>query len=119
VSALEGPPQVRSNGGEPVLAATITAAVTSLIALAVAFGLDLTDAQQASILGVVAVAGPVIAGIYGRSRVTPSESVLAVRSSDGDVLAGPAATVTTGDPVQVSPAPQAFPLEDPPRHLAD
>jgi hypothetical protein len=49
---------------EPVL---VTAFVTALIALFVAFGLDLSDTQTAAILGVV---GAVLA-LVARSRVTP------------------------------------------------
>lgn len=44
---------------EPVITtATITAAVTAVIALLVAFGLPVTNEQSAAILGVVAVLAP-------------------------------------------------------------
>src|SRR5690606_36934868 len=48
---------------------TITAAATAIIALLVAFGLDLSDEQQQAILGVVAVAAPVIAAVVIRGKV--------------------------------------------------
>ncbi|TCB97591.1 hypothetical protein E0H26_11785 [Micromonospora zingiberis] len=52
---------------EPVMsAATITAAVTAVIALLVAFGLELSEGQTAAILGVVAVVGPLVAGWWAR-----------------------------------------------------
>ncbi|MEV6693357.1 hypothetical protein AB0M35_17995 [Micromonospora sp. NPDC051196] len=52
---------------EPVMsAAAITAAVTAMIALLVAFGLELSADQQAAILGVVAVVGPLVAGWWAR-----------------------------------------------------
>lgn len=57
---------------EPAITvASITALVAALIGLLVAFGVELTDDQQKSILALVAVAGPVIAGIVTRSKVTP------------------------------------------------
>lgn len=57
---------------EPVITvATITAAVSAIIALLVAFGLDLSDDQRNAILGVVAVVAPIIAGALARGYVTP------------------------------------------------
>lgn len=47
----------------------ITAAVTAVLALAVAFGLDLSTEQEAAILGVVAVVAPLIVTVIGRGRV--------------------------------------------------
>jgi hypothetical protein len=59
---------------EPLLSvATLTGAATAIIALLVAFGVDFTDDQQAAILGVVAVAAPLVVGFAARSRVTPVE----------------------------------------------
>ena len=51
------------------LVATITAAVTAVIALLVAYGFDISTEQQVAILGVVAVLAPVVAGIVTRSKV--------------------------------------------------
>ncbi|MEV4271919.1 hypothetical protein [Micromonospora aurantiaca (nom. illeg.)] len=48
---------------------TITAAVTAVLALLVAFGLDLSDGQKQAILGAVAVAAPFIVAAWGRRRV--------------------------------------------------
>jgi hypothetical protein len=53
----------------------ITAAVSAAIALLVAFGVDLTDDQTAAILGIVAVAAPIISGIITRSKVYAPASV--------------------------------------------
>lgn len=47
----------------------ITAAVTAILALFVAFGLELSEEQKAAILGVVAVAAPLIVSMVGRGRV--------------------------------------------------
>lgn len=55
-----------------VTVATITAAATALIGLLVAFGVPLTDTQQAAILAVVAVAAPLAVGIITRRYVTPT-----------------------------------------------
>jgi hypothetical protein len=54
-----------------VTAATITALVTALIGLLVAFGVDLTDDQQTAVLGVVAVVAPLVVALFTRSKVTP------------------------------------------------
>ena len=48
---------------------TITAAAAALIALFVAFGIDLTPDQQAAILSAAAVAAPLIAALFIRRRV--------------------------------------------------
>lgn len=54
-----------------VTVASITAVVAALIGALVAFGVNLSDDQQKAILALVAVAGPVIAGLVTRSKVTP------------------------------------------------
>lgn len=55
---------------EPALSVgSITAAVTAVIALLVAYGFDISDQQQTAILGVVAVLAPVIAAAVTRSKV--------------------------------------------------
>lgn len=54
-----------------VTVGTITGAVTAIIALLVAFGLDLSAEQQTAILGVVAVAAPFVVAAATRSKVTP------------------------------------------------
>ena len=73
---------------EPVITvATITAAVSAIIALLVAFGLDLSDDQRNAILGVVAVAAPIIAGALARGYVTPVSK--AERSIDTAFAADP------------------------------
>ena len=57
---------------EPALVAGITAAVAAVLALLVAFGLDMTAEQQTAILGIVAVVAPLVAAIVTRSKVTPA-----------------------------------------------
>lgn len=54
-----------------VTAATITALVTALIGVLVAFGIDLTDDQQKAVLGLVAVVAPLAVALFSRSKVTP------------------------------------------------
>lgn len=54
---------------EPVWSAgALTATVTAILALVVAFGLPLTAAQEAAILGVAAVVAPLVAAWAGRRR---------------------------------------------------
>ena len=72
-----------STSTEPVFTvASITAGVTAIIALGVAFGLDLSQQQQTAILGVVAVVAPLIT-IYARNFVVPVEKI----DGNGDVKA--------------------------------
>lgn len=57
-----------------VTVATITAAVTAALTLLTAFGLDLSGDQQTAILGVVAVAAPLIVAAITRGKVTPANT---------------------------------------------
>jgi hypothetical protein len=85
-----------------VIVSTITAGVTAIIALFVAFGLDITDQQQNAILGVVAVAAPVIAGYIIRGNVYSLKS--------SQEIANDAAV--TGVAADVSPPPPTKPAVD-------
>lgn len=61
---------------EPLITvASITAGVTALLTLLVAFGLDLSGEQQTAILGVVAVVAPVVVALVTRPKVTPTAKV--------------------------------------------
>lgn len=90
---------------EPLITtATITGLVAAVIALVVAFGVDLSDEKQTAILGVVSVIAPLIVAAFVRGQVTPTSSVVAQRDPDGAVVAGDASAVTTGAPVEVIPS---------------
>lgn len=57
---------------EPALkVGTITAIVSALLALAAAFGLNLSADQTAAIVGAVAVLAPIVAAWFTRGQVTP------------------------------------------------
>ncbi|GAB2951793.1 hypothetical protein GCM10027280_45230 [Micromonospora polyrhachis] len=62
-----------ASGSEPaeplVTVGTITAGVTALLALLVAFAVPISDTQQTAILGVVAVIAPLVVAAVGRRRV--------------------------------------------------
>jgi len=93
--------------------ATITAAVTAVLALLAAFGLDLTGDQRTAILGVVAVLAPLVVATIARGQVTPAGDVVAqVPSSGVGIVAGPASNETDGTPVKV----EAIEPLDGPRH---
>lgn len=54
---------------------TVTAAVTAVIALLVAYGVDMTQDQQTAIMGLVAVLAPFFVGILTRPHVFSQETV--------------------------------------------
>lgn len=69
---------------EPLLTiGTITAGVTAVIALLVAYGINVTQEQQVAILGVVAFVAPFIVVYFSRPKVTPVD---APQTNDGFVL---------------------------------
>lgn len=51
------------------LVGSITAGVTAVIALLVAYGFDISQEQQVAILGVVAVLAPIVAALITREQV--------------------------------------------------
>lgn len=69
---------------EPLVTnSSIIAIVTAVLALVVAFGLELSQDQQVAILGVTATVVPVILALVTRGQVTP---VAAPRGNDGEPL---------------------------------
>lgn len=59
---------------EPLVTrATVTSAVTAILALLVAFGVDLSNEQRAAVLGIAAVVAPLVVAAVTRHRVTPAE----------------------------------------------
>ena len=79
---------------EPVVLSVLAG---NLLALAVAFGIDLSETQTAAIMALVST---VVVIAFGRSNVTPNASVVAREGRDG-VVAGQAASQRTGLPVAV------------------
>ena len=68
---------------EPVaIIGAVTAAATAILALVVAFGLDVSPDQQAAILGVVAVLAPLTATLVTRSWVYAPATVERLASGD-------------------------------------
>ena len=57
------------------LTGTITSGVAAIITLLVAFGLELSEEQTVAIMGVVAVAAPIIQGIVTRGQVYAPSTV--------------------------------------------
>lgn len=64
-----------------VTVASITAGVSALLTLLVAFGIDLTEAQSTAILGVVGVAAPLIVAWAARGKVASPATVERIRAS--------------------------------------
>ncbi|MCX4470437.1 hypothetical protein OOK41_08975 [Micromonospora sp. NBC_01655] len=72
-------PSPDSAATEPlVTVGVLTAAVTAVLALLVAFGLPLSDAQQTAILGLVAVLAPLVVAAIARGRVYSPATVRAM-----------------------------------------
>lgn len=64
---------------EPLITVgTITAIVTTGLALLVAYGINVNNNQQAAILGVIAVLAPIVVAVVGRLKVWSPQSVRAV-----------------------------------------
>ena len=85
-----------------IVIGTVTTAVTAVLALLVAFGIDLSQGQQVAILGVIAGVGPLVVAFLTRSKVAPIATVVA-QQVDGAVIAGPASVLAAGAPVEVWP----------------
>ncbi|WP_330473847.1 hypothetical protein [Terrabacter sp. C0L_2] len=83
-------------GREPAL---ILGALQAVIALAISFGLDLSPEQTGAILA----ASAAVLAVVTRSQVSPSATVAAetAPSSSTGLVAGPAADVPEGEPVDV------------------
>lgn len=54
-----------------VTAATITGLIAAVIALIVAFGIDVSQEQTAAILGLAAIVAPLVVAATTRGKVTP------------------------------------------------
>jgi len=93
-------PSVTGAAREPAaIIGLVTAAVTSILALLVAFGVELTQEQQIAILGVIAGVGPLIAAFLIRGQVSAASTVILQASPTGAPVAGAAAVQRTGDAV--------------------
>lgn len=66
-----------------VIIGLVTAAIEALIALVVAFGVELTGEQVAAIMGFVAAAGAVIAALLTRRRVYAPATVAKLLEGGG------------------------------------
>ena len=102
-TAADEPPLTTT---EPVIStATVTSAVTAVLALLVAFGLPLTEEQQVAILGVTAVVAPLVV-IYARRWTVPAAQVVerVERQPEGPdlVVAGEASELPTGQTVRAA-----------------
>lgn len=78
MSDLPAVPATNAPSEPLVSVGTVTTIVTAVIALLVAFGLHLSNAQSAGILGVVAVAAPLVVTLVGRMKVFSPATVRAM-----------------------------------------
>lgn len=64
---------------EPLLTVgAVTAIAAAAVSTAVAFGLNLSDAQQTALLALVGVVAPVVVALWGRSKVYAPATVRAM-----------------------------------------
>lgn len=90
-----------TNTTEPaVIVGAISAVVAAILALLVAFGFDITPDQSVAILGVVAAVGPFVAALVIRRKVTPNVNVVEAKTGTGEVVAGPANEIPTGEVIR-------------------
>jgi len=71
------------NSEPATIVGTITGIAAAVVTLVVVFGLALTVAQQAAILGLVAVVAPVLSGIITRSKVYSPDSAARIAQEAG------------------------------------
>lgn len=81
--------ELDTSSTEPVLTPALTAAVTQVIAVAVAFGLDLDTSQQVAIIGLPAAIMPVAVWIAARRRAWSGKSVAAALDRQLDQVTRP------------------------------
>lgn len=90
-----------TNTTEPtVIVGAISAVVAALMALLIAFGIDITPDQTVAVLGVVAAVGPFVAALFIRRKVTPNINVVEAVTREGEVVAGPANEIATGEVIR-------------------
>lgn len=69
---------------EPVInASTAAAGASALLALLLAFGVDMSKEQTTAILGFVGFAAPILAAMFARGKVSPTSDP---RDDDGNEL---------------------------------
>lgn len=77
-SALPVEPAANSPGEPALTVAGVAAGVGALLALLVAFGVDLSDTQRDALLSVVLVVGPLVLGWITRAKVFAPKTVAAL-----------------------------------------
>lgn len=88
---------------------TVTAAVSAIITLLLAYGVQVTPDQRIAIMGLVATIGPLLVGGVAKVQTTPTSHVVAEQNpSTGDVLAGEASPHPTGTKIDI----ETVPVED-------
>lgn len=89
---------LRTPKNEPVLSAgVVTGIVSALIVLLTTFGVDITQEQQAAIMGVLVLIVPIAIAFWPRSKVTPVNSPR-VETADGEKIK--LVRQDTGNPVR-------------------
>lgn len=93
---------------DPVLAVMSTLAAMQVMVAGSALT-DVIGPRLAGLLGLMVAAAQVGLQFYVRGQVTPSATVVATRSQDGTVVAGPSAQAPTGVEVEEPIATDAAP----------
>lgn len=83
--------------------ATITGVVGAVLALLVAFNVDLTPDQEKALVGLAVALAPIVAGVWARFKVTPTAEVVAqINPAGPGTIAGQASPLPDGTPVGVT-----------------
>ena len=72
-----------------VTVATVTALAAAVLSALVAFGTPLNDGQVQAVLGVIAVAAPVVVAVWGRRLVYSPATVSQIRAEQAPTQAPP------------------------------
>lgn len=84
-------------GNPAMIRAGVVSALTLLAALGFRWAADVDRETVAAIVTLLAVGGPLVAGLWTRFAVTPNVKVVSRVTTEGDVVAGDAALAPTGD----------------------
>lgn len=88
-------------GNPTVVRGAVVAVLTLLAGLGVTWAADVDSATVDAVVVLLGVLSPLVATLWARYAVTPNAKVVARVTTEGDVVAGDASTVVTGQVLKV------------------